>query len=352
MRDGIGHGTRSLHPRHGPHDPTTATPPQRRGALRRTTTIDLLRPAGLDGDVIVDGRGRDLLLAGDGRARVVGESGVRARLDFMGGCALLEIETDPPVDAIQELLGAAVASGFRAKVGAAVPEEAAGRTLLHLLLDDMPGAVLVSGYALHTGGGAHDMRADRAAQEAFLAGRANLCAGFATDATMLSELAETGIMPMPQGPAAPALESPEHPPAWHDHGELPPGGIRRRRRMDVLGEGERLRVDAMFRDTHRDPAGVETIIHEYVMTAEIDRADLRVLSIDATPRVLPWVECPRAAGSAQSLVGQTVHELRTWVRARLQGTATCTHLNDLLRSLADLDRLESELGDGAGSGLS
>jgi hypothetical protein len=331
----------SLHPRHGPHAPTTSTPRQPAGSLRRTTTIDLLRPDGPDGEVIADGRGRDLLLARDGTARVTGEAGLRTRLDFMGGCALREIETEPGAGGVQELLGAAVASGFRAKVAAAVPEEAAGRTLLHLLLDDLPGAVLVSGYALHSGTKGHDLRARPAERESFLAGRADLCAGFATTATMLTELAETGIMPMPTGPAAPVLESPDDPAAWHPHPALPPGGIRRRRRMDVIEDGGRIRIDAMFRDTHRDmtEAGTETIIHEYTLDATLERSGLRVLSIAAEPRVLPWVECPQAARSAEALVGQTVHELRTWVRRRLTGTATCTHLNDLLRSLTDVDRL-------------
>lgn len=88
-----------------------------------------------------------------------------------------------------------------------------------------------------------------------------------------------------------------------------------------------------------DGSGIETVIHEYTLDALISRAELRVLAIEATPRVLPWVECPVAAASAQALVGQTVHDLRTWVRSQLTGVATCTHLNDLLRSLADVDHL-------------
>ncbi|WP_035920382.1 hypothetical protein [Frankia sp. QA3] len=32
------------HPRHGTHDPTAGTPPRRPGSVRRTTTVDMLRP--------------------------------------------------------------------------------------------------------------------------------------------------------------------------------------------------------------------------------------------------------------------------------------------------------------------
>jgi hypothetical protein len=55
--------------------------------------------------------------------------------------------------------------------------------------------------------------------------------------------------------------------------------------------------------------------------------------------VLPWDECPGAAGSAARLVGQPVGALRRIVGDELRGTSTCTHLNDLLRSLADVPHL-------------
>ena len=66
---------------------------------------------------------------------------------------------------------------------------------------------------------------------------------------------------------------------------------------------------------------------------------------EATPRALPWPECPQAAASASRLVGQPVGELRDFVRQDLSGTTTCTHLNDLLRSLADVATLAAILGE-------
>jgi hypothetical protein len=55
--------------------------------------------------------------------------------------------------------------------------------------------------------------------------------------------------------------------------------------------------------------------------------------------VLPWTECPAAAASAGRLDGLRVDELRERVAKEFRGTTTCTHLNDLLRSLADLGAL-------------
>lgn len=63
-------------------------------------------------------------------------------------------------------------------------------------------------------------------------------------------------------------------------------------------------------------------------------------------RVLPWRECPVAQGSAQRLVGLPVGSLRAYVRRTLTGTLTCTHLNDLLRSLDEVPALVRALKNG------
>ena len=55
--------------------------------------------------------------------------------------------------------------------------------------------------------------------------------------------------------------------------------------------------------------------------------------------MLPWQECPGAIGSAARIEGMTLSELRDRVRGEFVGTSTCTHLNDTLRAIADLDAL-------------
>jgi Protein of unknown function (DUF2889) len=84
---------------------------------------------------------------------------------------------------------------------------------------------------------------------------------------------------------------------------------------------------------------VETIIHEYTLAAEVDTNTGVIAESVATPRVLPWQECPGAVASAQRIAGMTLSDLHFRVRQELSGTSTCTHLNDLLRSVADVAAL-------------
>jgi hypothetical protein len=95
----------------------------------------------------------------------------------------------------------------------------------------------------------------------------------------------------------------------------------------------------MFRDSHVDDAGLETVVHEYAVSASVDPDGFVVRAISARPHVLPWMECPSAALSAQRLVGQQVQGLRDQIRTSFLGVETCTHLNDLLRTLTDVPAL-------------
>ena len=164
--------------------------------------------------------------------------------------------------------------------------------------------------------------------------------------------AETAPIPGPAGgttlaPARPApdLDDGDDPFAWHHVSALPRHAMRRRRRIDVYrGESaSRVGIDAMFRDTYVRTDGVETIIHEYTLAAEVDTDSGVIVESVATPRVLPWQECPGAVASAARITGMTLQELHFRVRRELSGTSTCTHLNDLLRSIADAEPLIDRL---------
>jgi hypothetical protein len=120
--------------------------------------------------------------------------------------------------------------------------------------------------------------------------------------------------------------------------------MRRRRLIDVAPNGPLLQVAAMFRDTHVDQEGDETVLHEYELEMDVDIESMVVRRCQARPRTLPWPECPAAAASARRLEGHAVEELRAFVRTDFRGTSTCTHLNDLLRSLADVTVLVQALG--------
>lgn len=321
-------------PAFGPHDPVLATPDRARCSVRRTSTIDTRYPEGIAGPVRrVDGRARDIWTDADGKAHLVAQARLDVELDS-GTRAVRSIASDPPDDALQELLGAPAAGGFRARVDRHLPHLTETGGLLYLLLDDLPGASLVAGYAmLHAGVVSHS-RDDR-----FLQAQADLCAGWAADGFLLNHVRDHGSPPRGGGPPAPALEREDDPDAWHDTDPLPPHGMRRRRRLDVSRSGELLAVDVHFRDTHVDAEGRESIVHEYAVAATVDPATWLVVESAAEPRVLPWRECPGAAASATRVAGRPVTELRPWVRATFTGTSTCTHLNDTLRGLADVPAL-------------
>jgi Protein of unknown function (DUF2889) len=65
--------------------------------------------------------------------------------------------------------------------------------------------------------------------------------------------------------------------------------------------------------------------------------------VAAVPRVLPYAECPLAAPNASWLAGTPMRALRTEVLQRLKNEDCCTHLNDALRSLAEVPLLADAL---------
>jgi hypothetical protein len=321
----------------GPHDPHTPAPARPRASLRRTTTIDTHRPEGILGPPVIEARARDLWTAADGSAVVVDRAHIAADLDGRGH-QLARIVSDPDVPGLQSLLGAVVGPGFRGKVDRAVPELRDTGALTYLLLDDMPGATLVAGYAmLHAGA-----IGEAAPHDEYLDARGDLCAGWAVDATMMQLIKSTGRNPVNRGPVAPPITDGDDDLAFHPTEPLDPHGMRRLRRLDVLTPavvGGPVPVEVFFRDTHADGDGRETIVHEYAVDLTVDAASKTVIDISARADVLPWRECPGALGSAGRLAGEPLANLRPWVRETFIGTSTCTHLNDVLRGIADVGHL-------------
>jgi hypothetical protein len=292
-----------------------------------------------DGSLVLVGAARDLRTTASGVSEELAAAQLKA---LVGKSRLLEdLEVAPDADT-GGLLGLPVAGGFRAAVDQAVPRHRALHSPLYLLLDEMPVATLISGYAtLYRGGVPASRIGEESVNRSML--RADICAGWRSDGLMMTAVASDGRPPTPIGPTAPVLERPDDPLAWHTIPQLPVGAMRRRRLIDVASGGRASQVYAMFRDTHVDQGGDETVLHEYELEMEVDADTMLVRRCHATPRTLPWPECPAAAASAPRLVGHTVGELRALVRTDFRGTSTCTHLNDLLRSLADVTVLVEAL---------
>ena len=310
---------------HGPRDPVTATPPRAPGSVRRTTSIDQRRPEGSD-PIEVVASGRDLRTEADESTRVLDEVRLRIELDLGG--TITGIDADPPEPALAALIGANNQRGFRARMDAAVPHHRDAATVLHQLLDDVPMAALINGYGwTRELGDDFDLPAESSDR------LRDRCAGWVNDGVMLGALDETGIFPIPLGPLAPELADPNDPDAWHDMGAMTPRSVRRVRRLDLI-DGDPLVVDSHFRDSYLAVDAPEEILHEYTLQATVDPTTLVALSGEAQARTLPWPECPGALASAARIAGEPMAGLRAKVHEDFRGTSTCTHLNDVLRSLA------------------
>lgn len=337
--------------------PVGGAPERRPGSVRRTTSVDLVRPQGFGGPLVVTGTGRDLATGEGGAGEVVGAAHTEVTIDYPGGRVVTEVRADPWPEGLGALVGARAGSGFRKALAEAVPGLASSGSLVHQLLDDVPPGTLVSGSAMAREGLIHLAAGPSGGTAA--ASQADICAGWVSGGSMYDAIAETGIPLLGWGPPAPDLEPAEDPLAWHPLGPLPPMSMRRRRLIDVAGGGPGdgpaapvLEVRTRFRDSYWEHDGTETVVHEYGVIVEVDPATWCVASAVATPGPLPAPECPGAAASAHRLVGAPVADLRPVVRQSFTGVSTCTHLNDVFRSLADVPTLwaRSAAGRGAPTG--
>lgn len=311
--------------------PAATTPARRPGSVRRTTTHDSLRPDAILGPITVVARGRDLRTELNGASTVLDTafldletSGPERVVGFIVG--------EPSHPGLQALVGVRASAGFRRAVNDAMPGERASRSVRFQLLDDLPTALLVSGYAVQASG------VPRPARPKLTLQHPDLCAGWVAGGTLVSGLELAGTPPTPAGPPAP-VELGDDPIGWHTFDPLPPHGMRRRRRLDVWRESDVAMVECFFRDSHMSGDGVETVLHEYTVHATVDPSTQRFLSCEADIGALPWPECPAAAASATRLTGAPAAGLRGWVRDTFSGPTTCTHLNDTLRSLEDVGAL-------------
>ena len=319
----------------GPARPSGATPPLRRGVLRRTSTIDVARPEGMGGPRRIDARAWDAV-GRDGGWTVLGDAGLEGVVDPEG--VLLTVQVSGSDGSEAALVDAVVGPGFRGRAAKAFPHDRADGTLRWTLLDDLPPTMLVSNYARLRAGyqppwiaeGGHPPKVD-------------ICSGWQAKGAMIGMAEREGRQPVTLGPSAPRLDVAGEPDAWHAVEPLPSTGSRRRRRLDVAidNDDHLLVVDAMFRDTYAQGPDDEIIVHEYGVRARVDRGSLTVVEAVADPHVLPFVECPAAVESADRIVGRRITDLRDEVREEFVGITTCTHLNDLLRSLEDVAALAS-----------
>jgi hypothetical protein len=294
------------------------------GAVRRTCSIDVTRPDGVLGPLMLDGRGRDEV---DGAE--VAYATMHATIDFTRGRTIGELNVDPdPRGLAAAVLGQPASLRLRDLL------DPTDTSLANLLLDDIGGAVLISGYALTLSNATEAFRgsggstADGTPRTFKLP--LNVCAGWEDGSEMPTAML-AGEPVLRIGRAAPRFDD--------DLPALAPGGMRRRRELAADIVDDAVHVTSWFRDTYITDEGAETLVHEYDLSAIVDLASRVVTASSAKPGQLPATDCPKAAGSAGRLVGRSLPELRAYVREELVGITTCTHLNDALRALGDLEAL-------------
>jgi len=327
--------------------PADRTPPRRPRSVRRTTTHDSRRDEGLHGPVTVVAQGRDLYTGPDGEATVLRSARVDATASSPGN-VLARISADPADHRLEALAGRKASSGFRRAVEEALPGERESGSVYYQVLDDLPTALLVSGYAVLAGlhfAGAPGASGARGASSRALLQQVDMCSGWVDGGVMVAGLNE-GIPPYFAGPRAPDLPGPAQPGpasadpwAWHSCETLPPHAMRRRRRLDVWLQGDIACVETFFRDSYTRPDRVETVVHEYTVRGEVGLKDGTFRRCVAEYGALPWPECPGVLASAGRLAGTPASGLRQRVRGELVGLGTCTHLNDTLRALEDVGAL-------------
>ena len=344
----------------GPDGPAEGTPARRPHSVRRTTTHDSVRSDGLQGPVTLTAKGRDLYTAPDGTPATLREAGIVAVASHPES-VLDSISAEPADGRLRALVGKRASSGFRRAVDEALPAERGSGSVYYQLLDDLPTALLVSGYATLAGAArdlvwdmGHHEGAQGLRRRALPLQTVDMCSGWVDGGVMVSGL-EEGIPPFFTGTLAPGIGT-DDPWAWHPHQVLPAHAMRRRRRLDVWAAddaaddatghatgGATAYVEAFFRDSYMGTDGVETVVHEYTVRAVVDREAESFRMCKAGFGSLPWPECPGALASAARLAGTPVAGLRQRVRSDFTGVGTCTHLNDTLRSLEDVTALVSVL---------
>lgn len=323
-----------------PRNPVGPSPARRANSIRRTSTIDTVWPEGFGQPMLMTGRARDLVTPENGAPFVANEAEIKILASAKR--EIISVATTPENPAAQRLVGARAGGHSRILLGDVLADEKAAGTPLHLLLDDFAGASLVAGWAWSRWvDDWHKLLKERLGSR--VAGKngvmEGICIGFSPGSTAL----DTDGAPrrdLQNSTPVPPLDAPDDPIGWHEltrqDGAV---GMRRARRLDVWREGDELRMDVGFQDSATSPEGGRVAIHEYVVRAAANANTHELTLLDPEPHILPYGECPGAVATSQRMLGSTLDEMRQTVIEKLPGTMGCTHLNDVLRSLADAPAL-------------
>ena len=321
----------------------TAAHPLRLGAVRRTSSLQSLWRNGTEQFVPIIGRARDIKALPDGQFATLDEDHIEAKLGFDG--RLVSITGTRCQQQLRGFAGLRPGGEMRKAMAGVMPGETAGATRLHRLLDDLAGAAYMSFTAwLGWDGGMNAYTKRTGMPSPAQRDVTNVCLSYAPDSPSIKAdgRGREEISRKPEALAAAGFTGSQ---AFHAVAEHDGPNQWRLRRTDVWCEGDMLFVDAWFQDSCGllwNPDS-RRIFHEYGLSAKVDRMSLKLRSVDVTPIVLPYVTCEAAPATAARMLGHHVAELRMLAPAQLRGTAGCTHLNDMLRSLIDVEALAAQV---------
>jgi hypothetical protein len=324
-----------------PRSTANPAPVRPSGSVRRTSSVDVSWPDGLDGERLFVGAARDLWTPVAGEDGLVLSQG-RFEARLTADKTITAIVTEPASAGASALVGARAGGHLRMLLREAMPELASGAHPLYLALDDLSGSALVSAFApTQWVTPARPRREDgraKAQDERVKTPPVDVCWGLQPGSSGADSMVSPGDI---ANADAGDLRNPRDAMGWHAFFEHAGAGFRRARRIDLTRDEAAgvIRIDSAFQDSATRPDGSRLAIHEYLLRATADIATLEVLSIAPEARVLPFPECPGAMANVQRLVGRNLAEIREEVLAQLRGPEGCTHLNDALRALADVPKL-------------
>lgn len=309
---------------------------RRPGSIRRTSSIDSHWPEGIGHAWQLEGRAQDLLTPADDGAPVVLAEG-RFAIDASPAREILSVEVSPGHANAQQLVGVRAGGASRQALGSILGDVRGGP--LYQLLDDFAGASLVAGWIWSQWN--PDWWTNRKFPVGTKGPREGVCTGFAPGA---SALAADGSVELNHSTTVVGpFDNPADPAGWHDLPDQQGPQSRRARRIDLWRDNGVVKVDAAFQDSGPGPQGNRIAIHEYRVHAEVDADSGVLLAMQVLPLILPFAECPGAAIKATRMIGRKLADFRAAVIDTLPTTMGCTHLNDVLRGLADVPALAARL---------
>jgi len=322
-------------------NPRGHAPRRRPLSVRRTSSIDVTWPEGPEKNGKFHGQGRDIFTPeSGGKPEIISADELFAEISR--DRTIRSIHSQPHRENLEQLIGVRGGGYLRTALNETLPVEQAKGSPLYLLVDDLSGASLVCGWALYSSGAIDVSNLDDEQRRALAAQRAGVCIGFRPGSSALNFDADKGIGQGQNSSMVIPLHHPEDPEGWHPLDYSSEMSFRRARRIDVWIDAG-IQVDATFQDSAaRSDTGREAV-HEYSLhvTADVDTWAIR--SIEATPHVLPFPECPNAIENIHKMVGRPLGEMRMAVLEEFRKVKGCTHLNDCMRSIAEVPAMVREL---------